>query len=104
MTLEYVLLAGENDTDDDADRLAAWATGISHTLNVIPFNEHDAPFRRPTPERIAAFTARLQAAGCFVTVRRSRGVDVRGACGQLARRPDEPPPITPERAVAQGSF
>ncbi|RYE85824.1 MAG: 23S rRNA (adenine(2503)-C(2))-methyltransferase RlmN, partial [Myxococcales bacterium] len=87
VTLEYVLLAGENDSDDDADRLAAWATGLPHTVNVIPFNEHEAPFARPSPARVAAFTARLHAAGCFVTVRRSRGSDVRGACGQLARAP-----------------
>jgi 23S rRNA (adenine2503-C2)-methyltransferase len=85
VTLEYVLLAGENDAGDDADRLATWATGVPHTINLIPYNEHEAPFGRPSPERVAAFAARLQSAGCFVTVRRSRGGDVRGACGQLAR-------------------
>jgi 23S rRNA (adenine2503-C2)-methyltransferase len=85
VTLEYVLLAGENDTDDDADRLASWALGLPHTINLIPFNEHEAAFRRPDEARIAAFASRLQAAGCFVTVRRSRGGDIQGACGQLAR-------------------
>ena len=86
---EYVLLAGVNDTLEDADRLAAWLGDLRsrHNLNLIPMNEHDlASFREPTEERLQAFARRLHEHGCFITVRRSRGRDVQGACGQLVRR------------------
>jgi 23S rRNA (adenine2503-C2)-methyltransferase len=87
---EYVLLAGVNDTLEDADRLAAWLGDLRrrHNLNLIPMNEHThAPFREPTEERLQAFARRLHEHGCFITVRRSRSRDVQGACGQLVRRP-----------------
>ena len=89
LVFEYVLLAGVNDTLDDADRLAAWLGDLRgrHNVNLIPMNEHpDAPFREPSEERLQAFAARLHRHGCFITVRRSRSRDVQGACGQLARR------------------
>jgi 23S rRNA (adenine2503-C2)-methyltransferase len=88
-TFEYVLLAGQNDTPEDADRLAAWLGDLRHrnVVNLIPMNQHPhSPFREPTEERLQAFAARLHAHGCFITVRRSRGRDVQGACGQLVRR------------------
>ncbi len=87
-TFEYVLLAGENDTDEDADRLVAWLGPLSrgHNLNLIPMNEHAASdFHEPSEARIQAFSDRLKGHGCFVTVRRSRGRDVNAACGQLAK-------------------
>jgi 23S rRNA (adenine2503-C2)-methyltransferase len=86
---EYVLLAGVNDTLDDADRLAAWLGDLRrrHNVNLIPMNEHEhAAFREPTEERLQAFARRLHEHGCFITVRRSRGRDVQGACGQLVKR------------------
>jgi len=86
---EYVLLAGVNDTEEDADRLAAWLGDLRrrHNVNLIPMNEHEhAPFREPAEERLQAFARRLHEHGCFITVRRSRGRDVQGACGQLVRR------------------
>jgi 23S rRNA (adenine2503-C2)-methyltransferase len=86
---EYVLLAGVNDTPEDADRLADWLGDLRrrHNVNLIPMNEHDrAPFREPAEERLQAFARRLHEKGCFITVRRSRGRDVQGACGQLVRR------------------
>ena len=86
VTLEYVLLAGENDTLDDADRLASFASGLRHNVNVIPYNEYEAsPFREPKEERVQAFVKRLQERDCLVTVRRSRGRDVQAACGLLAK-------------------
>jgi 23S rRNA (adenine2503-C2)-methyltransferase len=87
-TFEYVLLAGENDTDGDADRLVEWLGDLrsKHNLNLIPMNEHGASdFHEPAEARIQAFSDRLKAKGCFVTVRRSRGRDVNGACGQLVK-------------------
>lgn len=89
LLFEYVLLAGVNDTPEDADRLAAWLGDLRHrhNVNLIPMNEHaHADFREPAEERVQAFAARLRRHGCFISVRRSRGRDVQGACGQLVRR------------------
>ncbi|MBX3226440.1 MAG: 23S rRNA (adenine(2503)-C(2))-methyltransferase RlmN [Labilithrix sp.] len=84
VTLEYVLLAGVNDDDASADRLARWVGDLRHVVNVIPFNAWEgAPYREPSEERIAAFCARLHAGGCLAKVRRSRGRDARAACGML---------------------
>jgi 23S rRNA (adenine2503-C2)-methyltransferase len=88
LLFEYVLLAGINDTPEDADRLVAWLGELRHrhNVNLIPMNEHEhAPFREPKDDRVQAFARRLYEQGCFVTVRRSRGRDVQGACGQLVR-------------------
>lgn len=88
LTFEYVLMAGVNDTPEDADRLAAWLGPLRerHNVNLIRMNEHAASaFKPPDDARLDAFVARLKERGCFVTVRRSRGRDVQGACGQLAR-------------------
>jgi len=85
---EYVLLAGENDTEADAQRLADWLGDLrgAHNLNLIPMNEHAAScFREPPEDRVQLFAGWLKARGCFVTVRRSRGRDVQGACGQLVK-------------------
>jgi 23S rRNA (adenine2503-C2)-methyltransferase len=85
VTLEYVLMADENDTCDDADRMAAFSAGLRHNVNVIPFNEYPgARFREPSEATLQRFVSRLQMRGCLVTVRRSRGRDVRAACGLLA--------------------
>ncbi len=86
---EYVLLAGENDTEADAERLATWLGDLrrGHNLNLIPMNEHAASdFREPAEDRVQAFAQWLKEQGCFVTVRRSRGRDVQGACGQLVKK------------------
>jgi len=86
---EYVLLAGVNDTPEDADRLAAWLGELRHrhNVNLIPMNEHaHSSFAQPPEERLQAFARRLRERGCFVSVRRSRSRDVQGACGQLVSR------------------
>lgn len=95
ITVEYVLLAGINDHPEDARRLAAYCAGFPHNLNLIPFNASSgSAYQTPTEARIEAFVrAVLDERPTLVTVRRSRGRDVRGACGQLAtlrRRPSEP--------------
>jgi 23S rRNA (adenine2503-C2)-methyltransferase len=85
ITLEYVLLAGENDTREDAERVAAFARGYRSVVNVIPWNAFDSGgFVRPSEEAAGEFVKMLYDMGCLVTVRKSRGRDVGGACGQLA--------------------
>jgi len=84
LSFEYALLAGVNDSDADARRLARIALDLRAKLNLIPMNEHPAsPYRRPTEARIDAFLAALVEAGASATLRRSRGDDIFAACGQL---------------------
>ena len=88
LLVEYVLMAGENDSPEDADRLAAWLGDLrsGHNINLIRMNEHpSSSFKEPAEARLQAFLERLKAHGCFVTVRKSRGRDVQGACGQLLK-------------------
>jgi 23S rRNA (adenine2503-C2)-methyltransferase len=86
VTLEYVLLAGVNDSADDADRLARLARGVPARVNLIPFNEVEGwlPYRRPARGAVIAFRDRVAGRGARATIRWSRGLDARAACGQLA--------------------
>ena len=83
--MEYVLLAGINDTTDDARRLASFCATFPHQINLIPFNEHRASdFRAPSEDTVDDFArAVLSERRTVLTVRRSRGRDVGAACGQL---------------------
>jgi 23S rRNA (adenine2503-C2)-methyltransferase len=84
ITFEYVLLAGVNDTPDDARRLVRLLSGIRAKVNLLPLNEAPAiPFERPSDERVNAFARILAGKDVTVSVRRSRGRDIRAACGQL---------------------
>ena len=80
---------GMTDSPEDARRLADWAGDRRDAVNVnlIRFNPHEGcAYADPEDPAVEAFAHRLKAEGCFVTVRRSRGRDAEGACGQLARR------------------
>jgi 23S rRNA (adenine2503-C2)-methyltransferase len=95
ITLEYVLLADVNDSDADAQRLADLVHDLPCKLNLIPFNPHPgSEFRRPDPERVAAFKAALQARHLNTSVRTTRGDERMAACGQLGRPEGRPPPRT----------
>lgn len=84
ITLEYVLLAGENDRDEDARRLVELARGRRLKVNLIPFNAHPlSPFSRPAQERVDAFRAFLDRAHVPCFVRTTRGLDIDAACGML---------------------
>ncbi|MEX2273878.1 MAG: 23S rRNA (adenine(2503)-C(2))-methyltransferase RlmN [Vicinamibacterales bacterium] len=84
MTFEYVLLEGVNDTPADAKRLAKLLGDMRAKVNLLPLNEAAGiPFVRPSDERVNAFARILADAGMIVSVRKSRGRDIRAACGQL---------------------
>jgi len=84
ITFEYVLLAGVNDTPDDARRLVRLLDGVKAKVNLIPLNEAvGIPFSRPSDASVDAFARALADRGLVVSVRRSRGRDIRAACGQL---------------------
>ena len=83
-TLEYVLVAGENDSPEDARRLASMTSGRPFKINIIPFNEWSGcALRRPDEETIERFIEILLPTAPAVTVRRSQGGDISAACGQL---------------------
>jgi 23S rRNA (adenine2503-C2)-methyltransferase len=89
---EYTLIAGVNDSPEDARRLVRLLRGLPAKLNAIPMNEHpDSEHRAPAPEVTDRFLAELASGGVTVTLRRSRGADVDAACGQLALRGHRPP-------------
>jgi 23S rRNA (adenine2503-C2)-methyltransferase len=82
---EYVMLAGENDSIDDAKRLVKLLRGLKAKVNLLPLNEAPGiPFKRPSDDVVNAFAQVLVAGDLRVTVRKSRGRDIRAACGQLA--------------------
>lgn len=84
ITFEYVMLAGVNDSPEDARRLARLLDGIRGKVNLIPLNEAAGiPFDRPSDARVSAFAGILADRGVVVSVRKSRGRDIRAACGQL---------------------
>src|SRR4029079_2055217 len=84
ITFEYVMLAGVNDTDEDARRLVRLLNGIRATVNRLPLNEVPAiPYQRPSDARVNRFAQILAERGVVVSVRKSRGRDIRAACGQL---------------------
>ena len=84
ITFEYVLLEEVNDTPEDARRLVRLLTGIKAKVNLLPLNEAAGiPFRRPSDKRVNTFARILAEHGVTVSVRKSRGRDIRAACGQL---------------------
>ncbi len=97
ITIEYVLLGGENDRPEDARALIRQlrrlvASSIRPHVNLIAFNPWDDPApgppHRPGKEEDAErFLGMVSAAGFVATLRRSRGRDVLAACGQLAATP-----------------
>lgn len=94
LTFEYVLLAGVNDRDEDAHRLVKLLKGIRCKVNLIPFNEFPgSAFRRPTDRNVLAFQKILTQAGIDTFIRKSRGRDVLGACGQLGNVPAGAAPV-----------
>jgi 23S rRNA (adenine2503-C2)-methyltransferase len=84
ITFEYVMLAGVNDTPEDARRLVRLLGGIKGKVNLIPLNAAPGiPFERPSDLRVDRFARVLSDRGVLVSVRKSRGRDIRAACGQL---------------------
>jgi 23S rRNA (adenine2503-C2)-methyltransferase len=84
ITFEYVLLAGVNDSPQDARKLAKLVAGIRSKVNLIPLNAAAGiPFERPSDDVIDRFAKILADHGVIVSVRKSRGRDIRAACGQL---------------------
>ncbi|MFQ5604773.1 MAG: 23S rRNA (adenine(2503)-C(2))-methyltransferase RlmN [bacterium] len=84
VTIEYVLMEGINDREQDAARLKKLVTGLDCKINLIPYNATEGDYRRPSQQRILRFYENLHSLRVPVTVRWSKGDDIAAACGQLA--------------------
>ncbi len=99
ISYEVTMIAGVNDTDDDAEAIVALLRGDLAHVNLIPMNPvaHTPWTASPMPV-IERFAARLRGAGIQTTIRRNRGQEVGAACGQLAaERAGAPAPAAVER-------
>jgi len=84
LTFEYILIAGMNDSDEQARLLARHAKRLSAKTNLIPYNTvHGLPWSRPSEDRQEKFLSILRERGVPATLRREKGHDIDAACGQL---------------------
>jgi 23S rRNA (adenine2503-C2)-methyltransferase len=91
--VEYVLIAGVNDSEEDARKLVRLLRGLPVKVNLIPLNEDPTylpEWRRPDEAAIDRFARMLATSRLTVTVRRSKGPDASAACGQLKGRTEDP--------------
>ncbi|MFP4035490.1 MAG: 23S rRNA (adenine(2503)-C(2))-methyltransferase RlmN [Desulfovermiculus sp.] len=89
ITIEYILLAGINDSLEQAKDLNRLLSGLKCKINLISFNPApDLPYVAPDPEDVLRFERFLWSKGQTVTLRKSKGQDIQAACGQL-RKTDE---------------
>lgn len=102
LMFEYVMLKDVNDSIKDAYDLGELLRGIKCKVNLIPFNEAlPLTYRSPSRDSVLAFQKILMSYGINVRIRKSRGTDILGACGQLAA--SYPAKSTPIKAKAQGA-
>ena len=86
LTFEYSLVAGVNDSEENARELAGRIRGINCHVNLIPVNPiKERSFQRSTREAVENFKIKLEKYGINVTIRREMGSDIDGACGQLRK-------------------
>ena len=102
ITFEYVLLAGVNDSAEDARRVVRLLSGLRAKVNLIPWNPGELPFQAPAADAVEEFRRILAEKQVPVFVRYSRGQDIFAACGQLAVI-DSAVALTPEPVPARGT-
>jgi 23S rRNA (adenine2503-C2)-methyltransferase len=84
ITFEYILIAGVNDSPDQAKPLAALTKKLFAKVNLIPYNKVEGlPWERPDEPAQEAFLAALEKEKAIATLRREKGHDIDAACGQL---------------------
>ena len=89
VTLEYILLDGINNGEIHAKQLAELIRGRDFYVNLIPYNETDADFRKPSAKSVDDFCRVLKENGVIATKRREFGAELKAACGQLMADYDE---------------
>lgn len=97
LTFEYLLLGGINDSLEEAKELARLMSHIKGKLNLIVYNPAEgSPYKAPTPEAVLAFEQYLWKKNITATLRKSKGQDIKAACGQLrAEHGKDPEPGGP---------
>jgi 23S rRNA (adenine2503-C2)-methyltransferase len=84
ITFEYTLIAGVNDSAEEAEGISILARPLKAKINVIPYNPiAEFPHKAPPPEAAERFCAMLKDRGLHVTLRRTAGQEIDAACGQL---------------------
>jgi 23S rRNA (adenine2503-C2)-methyltransferase len=84
ITLEYILIAGVNDSIDQTKPLASLARKLYAKVNLIPYNKVEGlQWERPSEEACENFLAALEKQKVIATLRREKGGDIDAACGQL---------------------
>jgi 23S rRNA (adenine2503-C2)-methyltransferase len=97
VTFEYVMIRDLNDREQDAGELARRARAVGALVNLLSLHPGGAPGLEPTaPDAMQRFAQRLRDQGITTTVRRSRGLDISAACGQLRTEVDQRDGIVPE--------
>jgi 23S rRNA (adenine2503-C2)-methyltransferase len=97
VTFEYVLVGGINDRPKDAAALAGLARPLGAHVNLLPLHPGGVPGCRPSPRiRMQQFATRLRELGIRTTLRRSRGLDISAACGQLRLETEGRPHVSSE--------
>ncbi len=96
ITLEYILIAGMNDSIAETKPLAVLARKLHAKVNLIPYNKVDGlPWERPGEEACEKFMAALEDQNVTATLRREKGHDIDAACGQLRLKTErEMKPVT----------
>ncbi|MBQ4124297.1 23S rRNA (adenine(2503)-C(2))-methyltransferase RlmN [bacterium] len=85
VTVEYVLIGGVNDSQEDAKKLAYAISKLKSNVNLIVYNPHEkSEYKKPSKENVMKFKYILEASGKKVTIRLERGADIDAACGQLS--------------------
>ncbi len=98
VTFEYVMIRGVNDGEADARELARLAASVGALVNLLPLHPGGAPDLEPTPAAaVRRFAAALRGQGVKATVRRSRGLDISAACGQLRTEVDQRRGVVPQK-------
>ena len=96
LMFEYILIAGVNDSDEQAHQLARHALRLSAKINLIPYNTVEGlEWSRPSRNRQETFLRILRGHGAVATLRREKGHDIAAACGQLrlqTKRAENPVP------------
>ena len=85
ITFEYALMRGVNNSKEDLASLIDFCSGLLCHVNLICLNEiEDSPFKPVSEKEMLSWCESLNNAGINATIRRSKGEDIAGACGQLA--------------------
>lgn len=103
LQVQWTLLDGVNDGEDELDGIVRLLKGRYAILNMIPYNAVDGlDFRRPAAERCAEIARTLHRRGVLTTLRQSAGQDVEAGCGQLRARTVVRPVLMVEKRPVQG--